>query len=78
LVAFIGATALTLVPSPLLEFRYFIVPYILLRLHLRPIRRTQVLLEQLLYAAVNAVTIYIFLYRRFRWPTEDGWQRFMW
>lgn len=27
-------TAATLVPSPLIEFRYFVVPFVLMRLHL--------------------------------------------
>ncbi|KDN37455.1 glycosyltransferase family 59 protein [Tilletiaria anomala UBC 951] len=33
LIGFIASTALTLVPSPLIEPRYFLVPYVLMRLH---------------------------------------------
>ena len=72
------ATAATLVPSPLLEFRYMLIPYILLRLHLRPSARWRASAELAMNVAINAVTLYVFLYKPFRWPTEPGWQRFMW
>src|ERR1700730_10821965 len=35
LLAYIAATALTLVPSPLLEFRYFIIPFYIFLVHIR-------------------------------------------
>lgn len=72
------ATAATLVPSPLLEFRYMLIPYILLRLHIRPLKRWQTSAELAMNIAINAVTLYVFLFKPFRWPTEPGWQRFMW
>lgn len=79
MLAYAAVTALTLVPSPLLEFRYFIVPYILLRLHLWPARHASVLAEAALHAAVDAVTLAVFWWRPFRWVQEpERWQRFMW
>lgn len=38
LLGFVLSSALTLVPSPLLEPRYFLLPYVLMRLHLLPDR----------------------------------------
>jgi alpha-1,2-glucosyltransferase len=72
------ATALTLIPSPLLEFRYFIVPYLVYRLSMRQPKGAWLFLEFLLYVALNAFTIWMFLQRPFQGPREEGMQRFMW
>ncbi|KAJ2336529.1 glucosyltransferase [Coemansia sp. RSA 2673] len=73
-------TAAVLVPSPLLELRYFTVPYFFVRLHISPGPSTQaVLAEALWFSVVNAVTIWVFLRRPFVWESEPGQlQRFMW
>ena len=44
----------------------------------RSIRLWALAIEGLWYAAVNAVTMYLFLYRPFHWPDSVQWQRFMW
>ncbi|OAJ35917.1 hypothetical protein BDV3_000397 [Batrachochytrium dendrobatidis] len=41
IVAYIGSVMLTLIPSPLLEFRYFTIPFILLRLHIATYYRSE-------------------------------------
>ena len=68
----------TLVPQKLLEFRYFILPYLLLRLHMPQGSRLSLVAELLLYSAVNGLTIWLFLYRPFHWPDSQNQQRFMW
>ena len=87
-IALIAGTALAIVPSPLIEPRYFIVPYLLFRLHLGPSDATPaaqarwqraVLVELAFNIVVNAGTVYVFLERPFAWPNEPGrLQRFMW
>ncbi|KAG0232022.1 glucosyltransferase [Actinomortierella wolfii] len=77
-IIYVVATALTLVPTPLVEFRYFIVPYLVYRLSMRQSRGVWLLLEAGLYSAINLVTMYLFLYRPFRWVHAEGVQRFMW
>lgn len=72
-----AATALVLIPSPLFEIRYYLMPFILLRLQLRPGTFQQVR-ETLFYIVINVASIYLFLYRPFSWPQENGMQRFMW
>ncbi|KAF9184887.1 glucosyltransferase [Haplosporangium sp. Z 767] len=72
------ATALTLIPSPLVEFRYFITPFLIYRIAMRQSRSIWLLLEFLLYTALNAFTVWMFLTKPFRWPHEEGLQRFMW
>ncbi|KAF9973965.1 glucosyltransferase [Actinomortierella ambigua] len=78
-IIYIVATTLTLVPTPLVEFRYFIVPYLVYRLSMQQPRGIwPLLLEAGLYSACNLVTVYLFLYRPFRWAHAEGVQRFMW
>lgn len=77
------ATGLALVASPLLEPRYFIMPYLFLRLHLREASLDGVskslLMEGAGVVAVNAVSLWLFVERPFIWPQEPlQWQRFMW
>jgi len=70
---------LAVVPQLLLEFRYFLVPFLLLRSQIRPTSRICLALETLLLSAVNLITIGLFLYKTFEWPSEPGvHQRFMW
>jgi alpha-1,2-glucosyltransferase len=63
----------TLLPTPLLEPRYFLIPYILLRAQVSDIPPWAVYVEGLWYATVNAVTMGVFLYRE-----REGVGRFMW
>lgn len=85
-------TALSLVTAPLVEPRYFILPWVFWRL--RVPQRPQLidwtlLLETAWFLVVNAATMYVFVTRPFFWKTqaEDGTmtlldegrvQRFMW
>lgn len=66
------------VPQKLLEFRYFIFPYLLYRVHIPVPSLPRLLLEFGLYTAVNAATVYIFIYKTFQWPDSTAAQRFMW
>uniref|UniRef100_A0A0E9X1D1 Dol-P-Glc:Glc(2)Man(9)GlcNAc(2)-PP-Dol alpha-1,2-glucosyltransferase n=1 Tax=Anguilla anguilla TaxID=7936 RepID=A0A0E9X1D1_ANGAN len=66
------------VPQKLLEFRYFILPYLLYRVHI-PLPSTPRLLAEFgLYTLVNAATLYIFISKTFHWPDSTDVQRFMW
>ncbi|KAJ2646657.1 glucosyltransferase [Coemansia sp. RSA 1250] len=74
-----ACTAAVLVPSPLLEFRYFTVPFFLARLHMPLSSVRLIAIEFALFVLTNAVTIWVFLYRPFKWDSEpNSWQRFMW
>ncbi|EPX74702.1 dolichyl-phosphate-glucose-glycolipid alpha- glucosyltransferase Alg10 [Schizosaccharomyces octosporus yFS286] len=73
------ATLLTLVPAPLVEFRYFILPFLFWRMKVPWKSKNFMLTEFIFHMAVNAVSVYIFIYRPFSWPSEPGnLQRFMW
>lgn len=88
---FAACTALNIVPTPLVEFRYFIVPYLLLQLNLlepraitnraQQVSLTAELVDLVTFTIINAITVYIFLYRTFTYGPlgsieETG--RFMW
>lgn len=78
-IAFAAASAATLVPSPLFEPRYYIVPILLLRIFIHPRTCSRHILEYVWLNSINAVTTIIFLKREFAWASEPGAiQRIIW
>ncbi|CAA9964370.1 alpha-1-2 glucosyltransferase alg-10 [Pyrenophora teres f. maculata] len=86
-------TALSVVTAPLVEPRYFIIPWIIWRSHVpcnsaslptgQSIRKSmydmRMVLETIWMLAINMLVAYMFLYRTFTWPNEPGnLQRFIW
>ena len=57
--------------------RYFTVPFVLLALHMLPPTPWQLAAMGAAYAAVDAATVYMFLFRPFTWP-DGSVARFMW
>ena len=72
------AVCLVTVPQKLLEFRYFIIPYLMFRLHTPIPPYLHLALEMALYLVVNTVTIGLFLCKPFYWENDKAMQRFMW
>lgn len=62
----------TLLPTPLLEPRYFLVPYLLLRLQVL-VSTEAVVVEAAWYGFINWLTMFVFLYME-----REGVGRFMW
>ncbi|KAI3646265.1 hypothetical protein MP228_009193 [Amoeboaphelidium protococcarum] len=72
------ASAIALVPSPLFEFRYFMTPFVIMRLNLK-LGNAAKLMETTLYALINFAVLRLFLTRTFQWDSEPGVdQRIMW
>lgn len=67
-----------LVPQKLMEFRYFVVPYVILRLHMKDESTKQLFLEMLLYICINIFSFYVFLYKPIFWHRVHEPQRIMW
>jgi alpha-1,2-glucosyltransferase len=63
----------TLLPTPLLEPRYFLVPYILLRAQVVDVQPYGIFVEGFWYMVINVMTTYVFLYKE-----RVGVGRFMW
>ncbi|GAA5822563.1 hypothetical protein JCM5353_005482 [Sporobolomyces roseus] len=79
------STAVVLIPTPLIEPRYFLLPYIVLRLHHSPTsslssssptkftsRQARLSLEAVLYILVSSASIWVFLNKSFEWKFEVG------
>lgn len=86
---FLVATSLSLVTAPLVEPRYFIVPWVVWRLLVpawrQPRYDVRLVAETAWFAAVNAATCYVFVAKPYVWRADDGsvldggrLQRFMW
>ncbi|KAI3953111.1 hypothetical protein MKW98_020306 [Papaver atlanticum] len=75
---FLLACAGVLVPAPLIEFRYYTIPFYFLILHSQINDYRSWLLMGVMYAAVNIFTMWMFLFRPFHWSHEPGTQRFIW
>jgi alpha-1,2-glucosyltransferase len=80
ILVYIVCTIACLVPQKLLEFRYFIIPFMLFRLNfnLNSLTRTNLIIEILFNLTINLVTLYTFMNRTFLWPNSGELQRFMW
>ncbi|KAK7485119.1 hypothetical protein BaRGS_00023659 [Batillaria attramentaria] len=76
--AYIICTAATLVPQRMLEFRYFIMPYLLFRLNMPMPSKRALVAEVLFYFLINSLTVYMYVYKPFPWPNANSLQRFMW
>ncbi|ONK62262.1 uncharacterized protein A4U43_C07F2030 [Asparagus officinalis] len=77
-VSFIVATALVLVPAPLVEFRYYTTSFLVLFLHSQIDDSTKLLFTGAIYVCVDIFTMIMFLFRPFQWDHEPGTQRFLW
>jgi alpha-1,2-glucosyltransferase len=90
-IVWLVTTALSVVTAPLVEPRYFIIPWIIWRLHVphAPTPFTfrgrtyspdlRVVFETVWVLGINAAVGYLFLHRTFTWPSEPGnVQRFLW
>lgn len=76
--AFFLATAAVLVPAPLIEFRYYTIPFYFLMLHSHTVDVQSLVLIGLGYVVTNVFTMFMFLFRPFNWSHEPGKQRFIW
>lgn len=77
--AYVGCVCACLIPSPLFEPRYYILPYLFWRAVFASKACTaRVTIQWLWFMVINAATIYIFVAKPFLWPSEEGLQRFMW
>ncbi|CAG7726192.1 unnamed protein product [Allacma fusca] len=75
---FIMVVAFNLVPQKLLEFRYFLLPYLMLRLHMKPTPSHILAIELIWAVIINWFTIQKYMYSPFMWSQSSEVQRFMW
>lgn len=81
LLIFVVSTCLTIIPSPLLEPRYFIIPTTILSIEIvsKTLHTRSALISLLIYSLINFITLYVFLYKPYTWNNElEPIARFMW
>ncbi|CAI5728393.1 unnamed protein product [Peronospora destructor] len=71
------AVCLVLIPSPLVELRYYCVPFAILHLNTSNQSAFHLWIVIAVCMAVNALTLYIFLYHPYSW-VDGSTARFMW
>lgn len=71
---YIFSTTAVLLPALLWEVRYSLLPFLFFKLH-SPWKGT--LLQSFNFGIINAITIYVFLYRPYVWDNGEE-ARFMW
>jgi alpha-1,2-glucosyltransferase len=76
--SFLICTMATVVPQRMVEFRYFILPYLVFRLNMPIPSKAYLFVEVLFYFAINAWTVYMYVYKPFPWANSKSLQRFMW
>ncbi|KXJ78683.1 hypothetical protein RP20_CCG003726 [Aedes albopictus] len=76
----VAATLASVALQQLIEVRYFILPFLLLRLIQTNVRTSSKLLtlEVLGNLAVNALTVYVFVKKEFYWKNYQDAQRIIW
>ncbi|KAF6137773.1 hypothetical protein GIB67_040481 [Kingdonia uniflora] len=75
---FFLACGAVLIPAPLIEFRYYTIPFYFLALHTQLDNNTYWLFMGIAYTTVDIFTMMMFLFRPFHWAHEVGTQRFIW
>lgn len=75
---FIVSTVLTLCLQKMIEVRYFLVPFLLLRLNQSSVKKKWTFLELLVNLTFNVLTFEIFFKTEIKWNDFDEVQRIIW
>lgn len=91
IIMFFICTFITIVPSPLFEPRYYILPYLIFRLMVevpyQPVLRIEsksdIILRRLAFEfsyflIINVITFLIYIFYTFKWENESQLQRIIW
>lgn len=77
-ILYIVCTLASIALQRLIEIRYFILPYIYLRMHLNNIKPKFIMVELVLYLVLNACTFYLFFTKEIVWTDYKETQRLIW
>lgn len=75
---FVISTVLTICLQSLLEIRYFLIPFLILRLQSKRIIKKWSILEFIINIVINYVTFTIFFTREIKWDDFVEPQRLIW
>lgn len=75
---FIICTIVSLALQKLIEIRYFIIPFLLLRVSTHSAKFKLLILELILYLFINAIVFYLFSTKEIIWNDYNYVQRLIW
>lgn len=76
--AYLICSAAVCIPQKLLEIRYFILPYLIYRLNVRNVSKVRLMSEFVLFCAVNAATLAVFMWKDVHWDDLEDPQKIIW
>lgn len=71
-------TVLALCFQQMIEVRYFLLPFLFVRLHAYPVNRWWLALELIWYGAMNAAVFYVYATKEIYWTDFEAVQRLIW
>lgn len=71
-------TIISIALQQLIEFRYFIIPFLIVRLSTTSVKFKFLILELVFYLIINAIVFYLFFTKEIYWKNYDYVQRLIW
>lgn len=71
-------TIISIALQQLIEFRYFIIPFLIARLSTNSVKFKLILLDLVFYLTINAIVFYLFSTKEIYWKNYDYVQRLIW
>lgn len=71
-------TVISIALQQLIEIRYFIIPFMILRLNMASVKFRWLLVELICYFCINAIVFYLFATKEIFWTNYDHIQRLIW
>lgn len=62
----------------MIEVRYFLIPFLILRLNTGSVKLRWLLVELIFYVAINAIVFHMFMTKEIYWSNYDHVQRLIW
>lgn len=64
--------------QPMIELRYFFIPFVLMRLHSVPLTKLSVAIELAMFSMLNAAYFIVFMTKEIYWDNFEHVQRLIW
>lgn len=71
-------TIVVIALQQLIEIRYFIMPYLIVRLSMTSVKFKFLLLELVMHLVLNAIVFYLFATKEIFWSDYEAVQRIIW
>ncbi|KAL1114883.1 hypothetical protein AAG570_007707 [Ranatra chinensis] len=78
LLGYFVSLVVSIVPQKLLEYRYYILPFMVFRININNLSWLQLSAELLFFLVINVMSIYIFASKEFYWADSKEIQRIIW